>query len=100
MEEPEEHVMRLSVARDPVTGDQFYPRRALSIEGALRALEPVDVPGFGVLSEAVSMGERSFGYIDLPGGVRLISELGPGPHIVGANYRLVDAEGRRRFDRA
>lgn len=90
----------IAASRDPRTGEHYYPVRALSVDGELRALEEVSLPGIGVLAEYVAMGERHYGYVDLPSGVRLIVELGAGPHQVGAEYRWDGAAGPRRFERA
>ena len=93
-------VPHLAGARDPRTGDLYVPQRQWSVDGSLTALEPAPVVGKGVLAEVIDMGPRRFGYVDLPGSVRMITELGAGPHEVGAHYVLVADAQPRRFDRA
>lgn len=83
---------------DPVTGDMFHPPRGFSTDGALRALEDVRIDAVGVLVEAVPMGERWFGYVDLDAGPRLLTALGDGPHAPGARYSLF--AWARGFERA
>ena len=90
----------LAGSRDPRSGACYQPPRALSVDGHLHPLEDVDLPTSGVLAEFVAMGPRWFGYVDLDGGVRLVVELGDGPHEVGARYRWDGADGPRRFLRA
>lgn len=80
-------ITTLAGTRDPLTGDTFHPARRLSVDGSLRHLDPIDIPAVGVLAEAIAMGQRWFGYIDLDAGPRLLTELGPGPHGIGARYR-------------
>ncbi|QYB00172.1 hypothetical protein I1A62_03535 (plasmid) [Rhodococcus sp. USK10] len=87
-------------SRDPRSGDLYAVPRLWSVDGGLVELEPAHIPAVGVLTEVIEMGPRSFGYVDLSGGVRVITELGAGPHDVGGRYQLsIDAQPRR-FDRA
>ncbi|WPB89293.1 hypothetical protein [Streptomyces malaysiensis] len=92
------HVV-LAGSRDPVTGDVFVPARKLSVDGALRDLQPVDLAAVGTLAEVIAMGAEWFGYVDLVGGARVLTRLGEGPHQVGERYRRSSTE-ERRFDRA
>ncbi|OBB99645.1 MULTISPECIES: hypothetical protein [unclassified Gordonia (in: high G+C Gram-positive bacteria)] len=90
----------LEGSRDPRTGQCYWPKRTFSVDGELVRLDDVELPSTGELAAFVSAGDRCFGYVDLPGDVRLITELGTGPHEVGASYRAVVTESGRRFDRA
>jgi hypothetical protein len=88
-------------SHDPQTGQCFYPARPYSVEGALRELTDVEIEARGRLAEFIAMGDRWYGYVDLPGEVRVLTELGPGPHQIGAVYHLATAgDAERRFDRA
>jgi hypothetical protein len=91
----------LSVSHDELTGEWFFPPRAISVDGTLRELPTVEVPAVGTLTEAVEMGDRWYGYVDLAGDIRILTELGAGPHEIGRRYRLVSGDDEtRRFDRA
>lgn len=90
----------VSGTRDPRSGMLMVPARQFSVDGTLTRCEPTELEGAGRLVEVVRMGERDYGWVDLPGGVRLISVLGPGPHEVGGRYVEVPDAGTRRFDRA
>jgi uncharacterized OB-fold protein len=95
----------LGGTRDPRTGHRFFPPRALSVDGSLTDLVPVELAAAGRLAEFVALGEKWFGYVDLDEDIRLITELGPGPHEVGATYvlneTLLNEPGSsRRFDHA
>ena len=87
-------------SRDRRTGQCYWPQRTFSVDGQLVELEDVALPTAGRLSVMVASGERWYGYVDLPGDVRLITELGAGPHDIGATYQMVVTENGRRFDRA
>jgi hypothetical protein len=91
----------LAVSHDEHTDQWFFPARAFSVDGTLRAIPTVELPAAGTLTEAIAMGERWYGYIDLPGQIRILTELGPGPQEIGARYRLaITDDASRRFDRA
>jgi acyl dehydratase len=75
-------------SRDPISGDCYFPVRALSVDGTLRELEQVDLPRTGRLYSWTSFGGRDYGQVDLDDGVRLQVPLGPGPHEIGADYLL------------
>jgi hypothetical protein len=91
----------LTVSHDEHTGMWFFPPRAVSVDGTLRELRTVEVPAVGTLTEAVEMGGRWYGYVDLDGDIRILTELGAAPHAVGQPYRLASgADETRRFDRA
>ncbi|MCZ7525498.1 MAG: hypothetical protein M5U14_03370 [Acidimicrobiia bacterium] len=86
---------RLLGSRDPETGQVFFPRRALAVDGSLRPCEPVDLPTEGTLHTWTVMGEDAYGQVDLPGGPRIQTRLAPGAHEIDARYRL---EARRADD--
>lgn len=75
-------------SRDPQTGESYFPERALSVDGRLRELEPVDLATRGVLYSWTSFEGADFGQVDLDDGVRLQVRLGGGPHEIGAAYAL------------
>lgn len=75
-------------SRDPRSGESYYPERALSVDGSLRELEPVDLARHGRLYTWTTFDGRHFGQIDLDDSVRLQVRLGPGPHEIGAPYVL------------
>jgi acyl dehydratase len=79
---------RLRGSRDPRTGETYFPERALSVDGTLSELQPVDLAERGVLYSWTSFDGVHFGQIDLADGVRLQVRLGAGPHAIGAEYRL------------
>lgn len=89
---------QLDATRDRRTGDVFCPPRGFSVDGAMRPLESVQIPAEGVVEQVVQMGDRFYAHLDLHAGPRLMVELGPGPHEVGASYRL--AAGEERYERA
>ncbi len=79
---------RLRGSRDPRTGETYFPERALSVDGTLSELEPVDLARRGVLYSWTSFDGVYFGQIDVDDGVRLQVRLGDGPHEIGAVYEL------------
>ena len=79
---------RLRGSRDPRTGETYFPERALSVDGTLAELEPVDLARHGVLYSWTSFDGVDFGQVDLADGVRLQVRLGEGPHEIGAPYEL------------
>lgn len=79
---------RLRGSRDPRTGETYFPERALSVDGTLSRLQPVDLAAHGVLYSWTSFDGVHFGQVDLADGVRLPARLGAGPHEIGAEYRL------------
>lgn len=81
-------VPALRGSRDPLTGQVYYPARALSADGELRECEDVALSREGELYSYTSMGPTSYGQIDLPERVRIQCEIGPGPREIGARYRL------------
>ncbi len=92
---------RLRGSRDPRTGETYFPRRALSVDGTLRDLEPVDLAPGAVLHSWTSFDGTDFGQVDLADGVRLQTRLGPGPHQIGTAYVLAgDVTGEWWFARA
>ncbi|MCP9951932.1 FAS1-like dehydratase domain-containing protein [Actinomadura madurae] len=92
---------RLRGSLDPLTGEFHFPERALSVDGGQRELEPVDLPREGALYSWTSFGGRDYGQVDLANGVRVQARLGPGPHEIGAAYRLEgDVDGDWWFARA
>jgi acyl dehydratase len=98
---PSPQPARLRGSRDPRTGDTYFPQRALSVDGALRELEPVDLAQRGVLHSWTSFDGADFGQVDLADGVRLQARLGAGPHQIGAPYVLAgDVAAAWWFDRA
>lgn len=90
-------------ARDPASGEHYFPFRALTPDGTLRQCEPVALSLAGVLHSWTRFGGKDYGQIDLPEGVRVLCLLGEGPHEIGAPYRLEvmteDGAIRWRFDR-
>lgn len=79
---------RLRGSRDPRTGETYFPERALSVDGTLVELEPVDLARHGFLYSWTSFDGVDFGQVDLADGVRLQVRLGDGPHEIGAAYEL------------
>jgi hypothetical protein len=79
---------RLRASRDPRTGETYYPERALSVDGTLRRVEPVDLATRGVLYSWTTFDGADFGQVDLEDGVRLQVRLHDGPHEIGATYSL------------
>lgn len=90
----------LTGSRDPQTGQVFFPPRALSVDGALRELEEVELPSTGVLYSFAVVGDTTYGLIDLQQGVRLQAELAPGDPVIGGAYRLIGDEDEWSFERA
>jgi uncharacterized OB-fold protein len=75
-------------SRDDVSGQVYFPPRALSADGELRDCVPVDLSPEGTLYSFTRMGDTWYGQIDLPEKVRIQCVLGPGPREIGAHYRL------------
>lgn len=93
--------LRLLGSRDPVTGDTYYPPRALAVDGSLRALEPVELATGGTLYAWTEFNKVVYGQVDLPEGPRILTRIAPGEQQIGATYVLeADADNLWRFRRA
>lgn len=90
----------LTGSRDDVTGQVFFPARALAADGSLRPLTPVALPRTGSLHSFAVVGEVTYGLVDLADGVRLQTELAPGVPEIGKTYRLTGDDNGWRFERA
>ena len=91
---------RLIGSRDPVTGQVYFPARALAADGSLRPCEAVTLAGAGRLVTWTRFAGEFFGQVDLPEGVRIQGRLAEGPHEIGAPYALEveqPAEGPARW---
>jgi uncharacterized OB-fold protein len=86
---PQEEPYRLLGSTDELRAEVYYPARALSVDGALRELETVELSTEGTLYSWTALGPTVYGQVDLPEGVRLLAELDDGPHRIGGRYRLV-----------
>ncbi|MFA5582274.1 MAG: hypothetical protein WDA25_10030 [Paracoccaceae bacterium] len=75
-------------ARDPQSGEYYFPFRPLTADGTLRACEETLLSTEGILYTWTRFAGRFYGQIDLPEAVRIQTELGDGPHDIGATYRL------------
>lgn len=79
-------------ARDPASGECYFPFRSLTPDGTLRQCEPVALSRTGVLHTWTRFGRKDYGQVDLPEGVRVLCRLGDGPHEIDATYHLSVAE--------
>jgi hypothetical protein len=94
-------VARLKASRDDVSGEVYVPPRRFASDGSLRECVPCDVPAEGTLASWTAFQGESYGLVDLAGGVRIQTLLGPGPHESGLAYvGTTDAAGETRFVRA
>ncbi|MDR5653181.1 hypothetical protein [Ruixingdingia sedimenti] len=79
---------RLRGARDPASGACHFPFRPLSTDGSLRPCTEIALSDRGILYTWTRFAGRFYGQVDLPEAVRIQTELGEGPHDIGAPYRL------------
>jgi uncharacterized OB-fold protein len=92
---------RLKASRDEVTGELYVPPRRFAADGSLRECVPCEVPAEGVLASWTTFRGESYGLVDLAGGVRIQTLLGPEPHESGRAYvGATDGDGKTRFVRA
>jgi uncharacterized OB-fold protein len=94
-------VARLKASRDEVSGEVYVPPRRFAADGSLRECVPCEVPAEGILASWTAFQGESYGLVDLAGGIRIQTLLGPGPHEPGQAYTgTVEADARTRFHRA
>jgi len=91
---------QLTGTKDMQTGEVFFPPRVLSADGALRELEEITLSSEGTLYSYAVVGDKTYGLIDLPEGVRLQTELSSDEPVIGSAYRLVGDESGWSFGRA
>jgi len=79
---------RLLGSRDPKSGDVYFPPRKVAADGSLRACEPVDLSSKGRLYAFTTFGGRTYGQVDLPEKVRILTILTGSDHVIGEAYEL------------
>lgn len=79
-------------SRDTLTGQVYFPPRALSADGALRETETVELSRQGTLYTWTRFAGTSFGQIDLPEGVRIQTLLDDDAPVIGATYEITGAK--------
>ncbi len=90
-------------SRDNRTGEVYFPPRAVSADGRLRPCVDVSLSPRGKLYAFTSFAGTTYGQVDLPEGVRILTTLADGDHEIDADYEfeLVDGDNPGwRFRRA
>jgi uncharacterized OB-fold protein len=77
---------QLKASRDATSGETYVPPREFAADGSLRRCDDTLVPATGVLHSWTEFRGEHYGIVDLDGGARIQTLLGPGPHNVGARY--------------
>lgn len=88
----------IAASVDARSGQAYVPPRVFSVAGDLVELESTELEPAGVLATVIDMGGRSYGYVDLPGQVRLLARIDDTEPRVGDLYRAwLTADGEKVF---